>query len=142
MKRKTLSLVSLILILLAFSFYYHSNFIPDRLEPLSYDALNEEIKIASTIGETWNFDPLEVALHLSGDMNSKVNRDISIVTNNNQVTVTIVDDGYRDDSIRGKKIVIQLQQDENKVWYVTDAIYGFRCQDGRGHQNYTCEPCS
>ncbi len=46
-----------------------------------------------------------------------------------------------DDSAAAARYEIALQKDDNGKWFVTEIWYGQRCQKGRGHQNFSIEPC-
>ena len=55
-------------------------------------------------------------------------------------TVTVTLDGLFDDSVRAERWTLTFEPDgENYV--LTDATWAQRCQPGRGHQDFSPEPC-
>jgi hypothetical protein len=55
-------------------------------------------------------------------------------------TVTVTLDGLLDDSVRAERWTLTFEPDgENYV--LTDATWAHRCQSGRGHQDFSPEPC-
>lgn len=54
------------------------------------------------------------------------------------VTVTLV--GLLDDSVAARRYVLQLRRD-GETWTLDSATWAQRCQQGRGHQDFTPEPC-
>jgi hypothetical protein len=55
-------------------------------------------------------------------------------------TVTVTLDGLLDDSVRAERWTLEFGADgENYV--LTAATWAQRCQPGRGHQDFTPEPC-
>jgi hypothetical protein len=56
-------------------------------------------------------------------------------------TVVVTFEGLFDDSVRAERWTLRLQPDEN-AFELASAVRTFRCQPGRGHQNFAPEPCS
>lgn len=54
------------------------------------------------------------------------------------VTVTLV--GLQDDSVAAERYVLQLRRDGD-AWSLESGTWAQRCQQGRGHQDFTPEPC-
>ena len=55
-------------------------------------------------------------------------------------TVTLTYDGLYDDSIRAKKVETTITYKDNQ-WVKGDIIQIQQCQQGRGHQDFSAEPC-
>jgi hypothetical protein len=54
------------------------------------------------------------------------------------VTVTL--DGLLDDSVRAERWLL-LFEPEGETYTLSSAMRTLRCQPGRGHQDFTAEPC-
>ena len=58
-----------------------------------------------------------------------------------QATVVVTLDGLLDDSIRSARYDIGMQRDATQLWTLTDARVTVRCHAGRGHPDFSAEPC-
>jgi hypothetical protein len=54
------------------------------------------------------------------------------------VTVTL--DGLLDDSVRAERWLLVFEP-ENGTYNLTSAVRTLRCQPGRGHDDFSAEPC-
>jgi hypothetical protein len=57
-----------------------------------------------------------------------------------EVIVTVTSDGLPDDSVRAVRYVLEFRQEE-AGWRVHAATTAQACQPGRGHQDFSPEPC-
>jgi len=55
-------------------------------------------------------------------------------------TVVVTLDGLLDDSVRAERWTLTFEP-EAEVYRLTEAAWAQRCQPGRGHQDFTPEPC-
>jgi len=55
-------------------------------------------------------------------------------------TVTVTLEGLLDDSVRAERWTLGFEQ-EDKTYRLTAALREQRCQPGRGHQEFSAEPC-
>jgi hypothetical protein len=55
-------------------------------------------------------------------------------------TVVVTLDGLFDDSVRAERWTLTFEQNGD-VYRLAEASWAQRCQPGRGHQNFTPEPC-
>jgi hypothetical protein len=55
-------------------------------------------------------------------------------------TVTVVQDGLADDSVRATRAVLRFIP-SGKDWRLKSAVRTQRCQPGRGHQNFSAGDC-
>jgi hypothetical protein len=55
-------------------------------------------------------------------------------------TATVTLDGVLDDSVRSERYVLSLARDGD-VWRLESAVWAQRCRPGRGHEDYSAEPC-
>jgi hypothetical protein len=106
---------------------------------------NKMISEAAAKKESWTRSAEQVALKIAGEFSETSERTISIkaesVEDPDILTVTITDDGYLDDSMRGKKEILEMERDKNGVWKLTSYLKGVRCWEGRGHDDYSAKPC-
>lgn len=56
-------------------------------------------------------------------------------------TVTLLLDGLLDDSIRARRYELTLSRRDDGTWRVDAAGWAQRCNEGRGHQAFSPEPC-
>jgi hypothetical protein len=56
-------------------------------------------------------------------------------------TVTVVCDGFLDDSIRGTWNELHLARTQAGAWEVTRAYRAYRCWRGPHGRSYSAEPC-
>jgi hypothetical protein len=54
--------------------------------------------------------------------------------------VTITLDGLLDDSVRAERWLLLFEPD-GETYALASAVRTLRCQPGRGHQDFTAEPC-
>jgi hypothetical protein len=107
---------------------------------------NRRIERATTAGDDWVRRPLLVIGRMIEPFAEMKSRDIRIESPfadaTETLTVTVIDDGYADDSVRGKKYTFKLEINEAGVWQFVSAEDSQRCWKGRGHQDYSALPCS
>ena len=61
------------------------------------------------------------------------------VRNFSEVVTTL--EGLLDDSVKASRYTVELQQNDAKQWRLRAAEWAQRCQAGRGHQDFSPEPC-
>ncbi len=95
--------------------------------------------------------PAETALALSANLaqawggGHANNTTISITKrpdNAGHDAVLIIDGGQGDDSIRGYRYTLQLQQQSGGQWRVVRAGKSWRCWPERGHRSFGSMPCA
>lgn len=92
-------------------------------------------------------DPIEAALAAVRSQGVGFGRRREIVAENDALenpqnsVVTITEEGFADDSVRGHRYTLQLQKDADENWVVEDLQKFWVCQPGRGSQVYTQELC-
>ena len=57
------------------------------------------------------------------------------------VTVTVTEDGYMDDSVRGAVYFLGFRRSGNGFWVLESAGKKIRCWPGRDHEDFGTEPC-
>lgn len=56
-------------------------------------------------------------------------------------TVTLLRDGLLDDSVRSLRFDAELRRLGSGAWELVSATWSQRCRAGRGHADFTAEPC-
>ncbi len=56
-------------------------------------------------------------------------------------TLTITTSGFLDDSTAASRYTVRTERGADGLLRVVGATYGWQCQPGRGHQDFTTEPC-
>jgi|GEM_PF-734957 len=112
---------------------------------LDIAAFNKKIDKAVAARKAWVKMPFQVVANIIEPFSEMKSRTVKIVSPfadvTDRVTVTIIDDGYADDSVRGEKFVFVLKVSKSGVWKVDSAKKAQVCQKNRGHQNYSVAPC-
>lgn len=58
-----------------------------------------------------------------------------------KLTVVIIDDGYLDDSVRGKRTTLMVERGADGIWNIKSSTEAWRCYEGRGHTDFSTAPC-
>jgi hypothetical protein len=61
------------------------------------------------------------------------------VRNFSEVVTTL--EGLLDDSVKASRYTVELQRNDAMQWRLRAAEWAQSCQTGRGHQDYSPEPC-
>jgi hypothetical protein len=61
------------------------------------------------------------------------------VRNFSEVVTTL--EGLLDDSVKASRYTVELQRNDAMEWRLRAAEWAQSCQAGRGHQDYSTEPC-
>lgn len=113
---------------------------------MEYAAHNEKIEKAAAAREEWVKLPMQVIARTTGEFSDMRSRTIEMTAPTadgaDSLTVIVISDGYLDDSVRGEKFKYELKANEQGVWKFTSASKAWRCQPGRGHQDYSTTKCS
>ncbi|VAW81339.1 hypothetical protein MNBD_GAMMA12-1525 [hydrothermal vent metagenome] len=56
--------------------------------------------------------------------------------------ITIIYDGFSGDSVRGQHDEITIVQNQLDIWHLKSIKTSWRCWSGRGHTDYSIEPCA
>lgn len=100
---------------------------------------------AAAAGEKWVKSPMQVAARIAGEFSEMKTRKIVFEATSGEAadsfTLTIINDGLLDDSVRGEKFVYELSKEASGVWKVASAIKAWRCWPGRGHEEFSALPC-
>lgn len=119
---------------------------PDNYEPLPVDEFNGEVEEAAARGERWPRLAILVALAFVGEDIQCRLRTIEVRSQPEDFAaadITITDDGYLDDSVRGCRWVLRLERTADGPWRLVGARRAFRCWRGRadGTTGWSSAPC-
>ena len=104
---------------------------------------NKKIDIAAKQGAQWVKDPISVTRKYS----YWPGRTALIFIKGSgerpsEYKITIIADGFLDDSVRGQRDEIIVIRNQFKIWYLKSVKKAWRCWSDRGHSHYSIEPCS
>ena len=103
------------------------------------DAFNAR---AEKVDEPWERDLAKVTeefLALEPQENST--RSFQSSSNGDSAGATLVIDGLGDDSVRARRYELTFTRRDDGTWKVESATWTQRCHEGRGHQDFSPEPC-
>jgi hypothetical protein len=110
------------------------------------DSLNARVSAAVGSGQEWPKDPFRLAvevLHLSFvetrsiELRCEANRGEGA----DSVSVTVVEDGWLDDSARGMWQRLCLARQADGTWRVVELRQAWRCWRGHHQRSYSMQPC-
>jgi len=115
-------------------------------QTVNINRFNRIIDIANRNRETWVRSPSQTVYKLIGEIQDAKSRVIRFefpsAEGSNSITAVITEDGLLDDSTRSQRLRLQLGRDSSGIWKVISGRQSWRCQQGRGHQNFSAVPCS
>ena len=126
---------------------YVSVMFPTKSEFTDVDTSDRNLLIitAANKGESWVKSPMEVALRITGEFDEMKTREMKFeaatAESPEAITLTVVNDGFLDDSVRGEKWIYELVKETNGVWKVSSIKRAWKCWPGRGHDDFSGEPC-
>ncbi len=100
-----------------------------------------------TNGVTKENYPLQVALHSMGEYfqddvsNLNVIQHVNSGESPDKAVVTIEASGMMDDSVSTEKTVFTMTYQNNR-WQIVNRVKTQRCWPGRGHQDFSEQPCN
>jgi len=139
MKTKTILLLTLLIILFACNDSAVKREVktePKVVEIDIYSDINERLKKAEDIDT-----PVELIKYYYGEVDNEEDVEIKVDDlGKGQYTINLIHDHIKDDSISGMRILMTAQQN-NKKWTVQDIQRTWKCYKGRGHTEFSSEPC-
>ena len=107
---------------------------------------NDKIEKAAAAGEEWVKLPMRVIARLTGEFSDMRSRTIEMTAPTaegpDSLTVIVTTDGYLDDSVRGERFKYELKANAQGVWRFVSASKAWRCQPGRGSQDFSTVKCA
>jgi hypothetical protein len=103
------------------------------------DAFNAH---AESVDEPWERDLAKVTDEFLtlGEQESG-SRSFQSTSNGGNASATLVIDGLADDSVRARSYELTFSRRDDGTWKVESAHWAQRCHEGRGHQDFSPEPC-
>jgi len=100
---------------------------------------------AESVDEPWERSLLALSSEFVG-LDATDGPDVSFVATSGPegagpASVTLVLDGLLDDSVRARRYVLTLSRRDDGTWRVDAAAWAQRCNEGRGHQDFSPGPC-
>jgi hypothetical protein len=118
----------------------------EMFQKVEFAPHNEKIAKAAAANEDWVKMPMQIVARLLGEFSDMRSRTTEMTAPTadgpDAITVIITNDGYLDDSVRGERFKYELKANDQGVWKFTSASKAWRCQPGRGSQNFTTVKCS
>ncbi|MCM3903247.1 MAG: hypothetical protein ND866_16185 [Pyrinomonadaceae bacterium] len=116
------------------------------LVAVEFGAHNEQIDKAAVAGEAWVKEPAQIIARTFGGFSEMRSKTVEFAAPTadeaESLSITITNDGYLDDSVRGEKYSLELKMNEQGVWKFVAAAKAWRCQPGRGNQDYSTIKCT
>jgi hypothetical protein len=122
-----------------------SSWTVDNLVDLDDAALVSEFNAyADGVDEPWEQTPVALVTEMLR-LDSSDNPNVSVVSEApaeaaDNATVTVTYSRLLDDSVEGTRNVVDVVRDEDG-WRVASVESSFSCKPGRGHQDFSTEPC-
>ena len=69
------------------------------------------------------------------------NRSFQSTSSGDSATATLLVDGLGDDSVRARSYELTFTRRADGTWRIESATWAQRCHEGRGHQDFSPEPC-
>lgn len=119
--------------------------VANSFQKIDFNVFNQQIEKAASGGETWVKMPTQVVVRMIEPFSEIRSRTIEMsaptAESPDSLTVAVIDDGFMDDSVRGEKHLFELKMNEQGIWKFVSAEKAWRCQEGRGHQDFSTAPC-
>lgn len=117
---------------------------PPRGRPLDVDVINADLAAGRKAGEAWVKDSEAIALRFVGPRAEKGKRDVqkmAVPFRSDRLRIVVFDGDLGDDSVQAERRDLGLRAEEDGSWTVEWASHSWRCHEGRGHRNWSAEPC-
>ena len=100
---------------------------------------------AESVDESWERELAGVTDEFvgedAGDASSRSFQATTAGENGNAATASLLADGLFDDSVRSRRFDLTLTRRDDGTWRIDTAQWSQRCQQGRGHQDFSPELC-
>jgi hypothetical protein len=120
---------------------------PPLPSPLPEDGtlpVDEFNAYAETVDEHWERDVgsvLSAFVGAGGTDAARQSFEATVRGEGSAATATLVRDGLLDDSVRAIRYDAELRRLGSGAWELVSATWSQRCRQGRGHQEFSPEPC-
>ncbi len=113
-------------------------------ESVGFKYFNALIGRAAKQRKMWPYDPIGVAqefMKSPGAPYVSIIRDDGAGERADSTTVTVIEDGFLDDSLRGTWTRFRLARTADDTWLIVDVRRAYRCWRGVHKDSYSKEPC-
>ncbi len=114
-------------------------------ENMEIAPLNARVEHAAAARESWVNSPLRMTVELfGGDVETRsvrIEAEKNLGEGADTTTVTLIRDGFMDDSVRGSWQRIVYHRLSDGTWRVVEAKRATRCWRGERLQSYGAAPC-
>ena len=106
---------------------------------LPVDAFNDH---AESVDEPWERDLTQLANRfLALREQEGGSRSVQGTSTGDSGNVSVLIDGLGDDSVRARRYELALTRRADGSWRIDSARWAQRCHEGRGHQDFSPQPC-
>ena len=106
---------------------------------LPVDAFNAK---AERVDEPWERDLAKITDEfLALREQESGSRSFNSTSSGDSATATLLVDGLGDDSVRARRYELTFTRRADGTWRIESATWAQRCHEGRGHQDFSPEPC-
>ncbi len=130
---------------LADALYREPSVIVKQYQEVDIAPINRTIANAVRRNRAWVKSPSQVAVRLAGEIEDTALRTMEFkypsAEQTDTLTLTITNEGLLDDSVRAERFVYMMKKSSRGVWTVTSGQKAWSCQQNRGHQEFSAEPC-
>lgn len=120
------------------------SFLVESSSPITFAEFNQRLSQEAREGKAWVQDPIRVSLEFMGSRHSprvNIQREDQGGEVAHSTTVTVVEDGYLDDSVRGAWTRFTMKRTDSRTWRVVDIQRAYRCWRGHHKDSYSARPC-
>lgn len=97
---------------------------------------------AERVDEPWERDLAKITDEfLAVREQESGSRSFQATSSGDSASVSLVIDGLGDDSVRARRYELALTRRADGTWRIDSARWAQRCHEGRGHQDFSPEPC-
>lgn len=115
----------------------------EDFQTLNVQDFNQSILKGKVQEDKWKTDPVAVSLRFVGPFYGRT-QSIERVNESSEsldaTQVTIINNGLLDDSVMAVKYKLTLKRVDS-VWVINTAGKVVKCWKGRGHEEFSSEPC-
>ncbi len=114
---------------------------------LNVDAFNKSIIVADDAKDNWVTSPFLIALQYTSDQLESESKKIEVIAagpeSQNEIILTITEDGLLDDSVKGSLTILKLLR-ANNLWQIEKAGQLWECWPDRNGlaKGFSTEPCN
>lgn len=112
---------------------------PTAAATLPVDAFNAR---AESVDEPWERDLEATTDEFLGLKEQEGgSRSFQSTSSGDTASASLLVDGLGDDSVRARRYELAFSRRDDGTWKIESASWVQRCHEGRGHQDFSAEPC-